>query len=172
MKLNYCIALITLALLPITRALAQGSLLFIDGNKIECTTVDYTSDSTTINYTVANKTKIKRIPRDQFFSYTPKLGNELIFYTQDTIGENELNERQMRMFIIGQQDARTHYTTPMSVVGGALFGVASGFALTPLLSPLGTVPFIVINGSRLIKVNPKKVYNRGSMTFGVGNLSL
>ncbi|MBC7411501.1 MAG: hypothetical protein H7331_03475 [Bacteroidia bacterium] len=143
-----------------TTCAAQGTLLFVDGRKAECAVVDYTTDSVKVKYTLINKTKIRSTPKDQLFSYTPKLTNEIVFYTNDSLGENELSEREMRMYMLGQQDARVHYKTPISILGGALFGLASGYFLPPLLSPLGVVPFVVVNGLIIRRVNRKKVYNK------------
>jgi uncharacterized ubiquitin-like protein YukD len=154
------ITTLLLTTLLYTMCAAQGTLLFIDGRKAECAVVDYTTDSLKVNYTLLNKTKARSTPKDQLFSYTPKLNNEIVFYTNDTLGENELTEREMRMYMLGQQDARAHYKTPLSIVGGAVFGVASGYFITPLLSPLGVVPFVVVNGLIIRRVNRNKVYNK------------
>jgi hypothetical protein len=155
----------TLLLTPLlySTCLAQGSIMFVDGRKVECSFIDYTTDSSKVKYTLTNKTKVRTSPKDQLFSYTPVMKNEIVFYTPDTLAESEVetfNERQMRMYIIGQQDARAHYKTTVSVIGGAVCGGIGGYFLPALLSPLGAVPFVAVNGLLFNKVNRKKVYNR------------
>ena len=108
------------------------------------------------------KTKKLTLDKSDVFSVQYASGQEVIFYKEDSLSEeNYMTVAEMSDYIAGQRDAVKGYhspgTTICSVVVGAASGLTGGFIFIPLLSPVPPGLFVGAAGARWIKIKRKNV---------------
>ncbi|HEU4716705.1 MAG TPA: hypothetical protein VFU15_02685 [Bacteroidia bacterium] len=67
------------------------------------------------------------IDLDLVFSVKYKNGQESVFYKQDTLFGNYYSEDEVRYFIYGERDARSHFRCPVWNAGAFAAGFAGGW---------------------------------------------
>jgi hypothetical protein len=116
-------------------SMAQDTLILLNGKKIVAKSVDL-RDFQIAYRPIAVDSKLKRIAAEKVFSVIYKDGKERIIYQPDTTDPLEFKQEEMRMFIRGEQDARTFYRNRPLLAGGFAAGVVSGmFGFYGILGP-------------------------------------
>lgn len=114
---------------------AQDTLLLINGREIPAKSIDL-KDYTIAYRTAGEKSKLKTIDPYRVFSIRYQDGTERVIYQKDPTDPYDFTPEQMRLFIMGEQDAARYYHN--NVNKGAAFLVGAGssiFAIYGLLIP-------------------------------------
>lgn len=145
-------------LFPATFVHAQEKVLFLNGSEGTYSILDSTGAKIKAEYKVGNKTKKTDLDKEDIFSITYNGSNEVIFYKQDSLSQdNYLDINDMRAYIAGEQDALKHFRSPFSTISSAGIGIASGFYAPTLLSPVAPALWVGFMGSRWIKIKRRHV---------------
>jgi hypothetical protein len=146
---------------------SQEMVQMMDGNKLFVTLID--TSGKIIKVEDPNPPKRKKIPtekasvaleKDRIFSLTFRTGEEVVYYRQDTLSQeddNLLTIEEMRSFLAGVHDAKNRYKSPGAFWTCFATGVVSGLTLPLLLSPLVPVGMTYFMGTRWIKVNREHI---------------
>jgi len=108
----------------------HDTLLLVNGKEVVVSEVQF--DSVVVSYKRVKKNgRLKKealIDREMVFSIKRASGEEVLYApTAQEIGSGAFSEREMRFFIMGQQDARTFYKTHWWSIGGAVIGGGLGY---------------------------------------------
>ena len=108
-------------------AMAQDTLVFINGREIPASNIKLQDDQVIYN-SLKRPGKIKSAESYNIFSIKYASGDETLIYKPDTLID-DLSIEEMRMFVKGQQDALAYYNTTAVTVASSAIGLASGFTL-------------------------------------------
>lgn len=118
-------------------ALAQDSLVLINGRVIVVKSVDL-KDYTIAYRKMDGKSRLKTIDPERVFSIRYRDGSEKVIYTSDSMDTEDFKPEEMRMFILGEQDAHKFYRNNLNKGFGFAFGAGGsllgfyGLAVAPL----------------------------------------
>ncbi|MBP6334022.1 MAG: hypothetical protein KA444_01020 [Bacteroidia bacterium] len=128
------------------QAFAQDTLIMFNGRIIPAASVEFQEDK--IRYQKLctenpskpadnqgsqdgkqdkKKVKLKSMDAERVFSIKYRDGSERVLYTPDTTGLLEFNIEEMRLFILGEQDATKYYKNNLNKGIGFGLGAAAGF---------------------------------------------
>lgn len=137
---------------------SQDILLLMNGRewKGQITSLE----GTVITLSTSNKKgKVKehQIDKTDVFSYTKAGEKEVILYAQDEMIGDIYTPDQMRVFIVGEQDAKDNYhARPTAIVGFLLCGGAAYFVEGGLMGSIaGPVVFSIVQLIPKIKIREK-----------------
>ncbi len=157
---------LSIFLFPIS-SFSQEMVQMMDGNKLFVTLID--TAGKIIKVEDPDPPKRKKVPtekvvvafeKDRIFSVTYRTGEEVVYYRQDTLSQEDDNLftiDEMRSFLAGVHDAKNRYKSPGAFWACFATGVASGLTLPLLLSPLVPVGMTYFMGTRWIKVNREHI---------------
>ena len=139
-----------LFLFSLTNGLAQDKVTLISGAVLDGKVVQV-SDSL-VNYEQQKKgrTKTRELDAYRVFSVEYADGREVIVYEQDTALGNYFSKDEMRLFIMGEQDASENYKGSKAFLVGLGLGIAGGLAIPESFLVVG-VPV----GSTLLAMAPR-----------------
>lgn len=141
----------------------QDKILFINGTEDFGRVVENINDKITVEFTDKNgKTKLKKYDKEDIFSITyAKDNREDVLYRQDSLSqENYFSEDDMRAYIAGEKDAMLTYKTPLAIASSFAIGAASGYFVPVILTPVIPAAWVILNGSRWIKIKRKDVSDK------------
>ncbi|MCB0762080.1 MAG: hypothetical protein KDC12_11205 [Flavobacteriales bacterium] len=149
-------------------AMAQDVILTMSGREIQCAITDDSGFEIVYNYENARgKTKEGRVHKSEVFSVSQGSQPEQIYYSQDTLLGDWMNEAEMRIYLAGQVDARAHYDVRNTFalgLGGARFvsyiaggGLILSIAFPVLYTVYQLIPYIKIREETIS--NPIHRYN-------------
>ena len=148
-------------------AKAQEMVQMMDGNKLFVTLVDTAGKTVKVEdpdpprkRKTQTEKAIVAFEKERIFSITYRTGEEVIYYRQDTVSQeddNILTTEEMRSYLAGVHDAKGRYKSPGAFWACFATGVASGLTLPLLLSPLVPVGMTYFMGTRWIKVNREHI---------------
>jgi hypothetical protein len=121
-------------LFSVVPALAQDTLLLINGRQLIVKSVDL--KDFTIAYRTLDKNRLRTIDPYRVFSISYADGTERVIYQSDSLDPVDFTPDQMRMFIRGEQDADRYYrNTPNKAAAFLIGGGASYFTIYGLVIP-------------------------------------
>ena len=109
--------------LVFTSAIAQDTLLLLNGKQRLIRDFQYNNDKTSLIFNTL-KGKQKGVDLNDIFSVIDSTNHEHIFYSPDTI-EFLLETEQMRSYMLGERDARQQYKPRWAFISGFAAGVVS-----------------------------------------------
>ena len=147
---------------------SQDRLLMMNGETIEGRIVDDLGMEIRIELeTKKGKTKEYYFHRSEVFSVTKEGKEEVLLYQYNDEEGNFLTEDQMRIFIAGEQDARSNYNVKPTAIIGLVLGtggaiLAGGGLITTVSIPIlytayQFIPVIHIKEQTI--TNPAHQYN-------------
>jgi hypothetical protein len=125
-------------LMSVSTAFAQERIVFMNGKEKPVLRVIGLKDKNLVYLTLKDSTE-KKVTINKVFASIDKAGKENILYRQDSAVEYELTPEQMKMYVLGEQEAMRTYKSPGSYYTGGIAGIAGGL-LIPFFSPLALVP--------------------------------
>ncbi|MCH2198225.1 MAG: hypothetical protein MK081_05545 [Flavobacteriales bacterium] len=146
---------------------AKGSVLRMSGHVVEGTILSVDGIDVVIETEKRNgKKRTQSIHKSEIFSISFDDG-EWILYSPDELIGDDLTVDEMRIYIAGEQDARTGFKTGPTFIVGVLTGGATAFfagggLILTILPPVGytilqLIPVIKIQGNSIS--NPDYKYN-------------
>lgn len=115
-------------------------------------------------YEKPNSGNIRSIAKEDVYSIGFKDSAQVIYYRQDDAIGNTLSQEQMYSFILGEQDARTHFKAPLITAGGFVSGAAGGAGfISQTLGVLVPAVYAGVVGMTNTKVNENKLTDKESL---------
>ena len=121
-----------------TVGVAQDKIMLMNG-KIKTVGKVLEIKDRNVLYQAKGSKRIKKMGWEKVFSIETAAGREQVVYLQDSTISNDLSIEQMRLFVKGEQAAIYRYKSPLSTIGGLVFGAAGGL-LVPYFPAVSVLP--------------------------------
>lgn len=110
-------------------SLGQDTITFLNGRVLNAKVIETDSIYTTVTFNKRKKEVTKVYGNDILFSIQYGNGTiDTIYTTSDEI-DHDLSVEDMALFIMGEQDAKKYYKTPLTSIIGVAVSGAAGYAL-------------------------------------------
>lgn len=166
MKKNLLFLFVAFLSLSITSAFSQDKILTMEGAVIDCQIIDDTQ--ILITYEVTNKrgkVKSRSMHKTEVFSIIKEGKNEHIFYSKDEVLGDNFTIEEMKIYLVGEQDAKKSYSTRNTEIIGYVLGAAGGYlaqgsVIVLLITPITYVlyqylPYIKIKEETMSSIGYK-----------------
>lgn len=108
----------------------------------------------------SGKPKLELVDQDLVFSVKYGLDSrEVVFYKQDTLFGNYFTPQEVRVFMMGENDARNGYHCPLWTYGSVAACGAAGLFLSPVIAIASPFAVSGISVFPRIKIQPSTVSN-------------
>jgi hypothetical protein len=139
-------------------AMAQDSVLLMNGRQMECAILADTGTVLLMQLTKPNgKVIVREIHKNDVFSVTKNGNNEQVLYLQDEMLGNIYSADEMRYYLAGENDARQNFDAwPTFAVGFALCAGASLWGGDGYITAVGPpILFTLVQLAPKIKIREK-----------------
>jgi hypothetical protein len=133
---------------------AQDTIVLLNGKTILSRHADVSGYSVTYNSIKLNS-KQKQVNVENVFSIRHADGTERILYQPDSLEPDDYTAEQMRMYILGEQDAILYYRNNLNKVTAFAFG--GGSAYFSFYGIIGPAVYATVIGSFSPKMEKQKV---------------
>lgn len=107
----------------------QDTLTFLNGRILHAKVLETDSTYTTVSFTKRKKEVTKAYNNDILFSIKYSNGTTDTIYTPSGEIDHYLSVEDMSLFILGEQDAKKYYKTPLTSIIGVAVSGGLGYAL-------------------------------------------
>lgn len=126
--MRYIIILLSFFIIGISGN-AQDTITFLNGRVITGKVITTDSTYTVINFKKKRKVIEKAYANELIFCIQSDSGLADTIYTPDNEYDLYLSKKDMGLFILGEQDAKAYYKTPLTSILGVAVSGSLGYAL-------------------------------------------
>lgn len=112
-----------------TTIFGQDTLTFLNGRVLQAKVLETDSIYTTVTFTKRKKEITKAYANELLFCIQYKNGTADTIYTPNDEFDLYLSKEDMALFIMGEQDAKKYYKTPLTSIIGVAISGGLGYAL-------------------------------------------
>lgn len=109
--------------------------------------------------------KLEFVELDLVFAIRHPNGKEEVLYKQDTLFGNYFTPQEVRYFMIGENDARRAYRSPVSTAAGFVTGASASLAVGPFFALPAAFVFGGVTTFTRVKIRPGTVTNPQNLKF-------
>lgn len=124
-----------------------------------------TDDQLKIRVPKKDQLKLEIVELDLVFAVRHPNGKEDVLYKQDTLFGNYFTPQEVRYFMIGENDARKAYRSPIATAGGFVTGAAASIAVGPFFGLPAAFVFGGVTTFTRVKIRPGTVSNPQNLKF-------
>ncbi len=130
----------------------QDRVTLLTGKVLEVKSASINDSTVTFQKFGSTSMKRRVFEKRKVFSVTFETGKEKVVYEPDSMENEEYNKAEMRMYVQGEIDAREHFRSPLTTIGGVAVG--SGGAFFAIYG--STLPMLYSGSVVLFKTNMAK----------------